>query len=282
MKACLPSTEHLVFLERQRIFDRYARRQESLLAWNAQLRRAGLVDEIRATRFDLSARVALSKREPEPPVEYTGPLLTQLPEIAPGAPLLEDAPPVVRGRIARHHPRVGVHRARTRRFAALSDHESAARLPSPRFVDFGFEPEPYSGDERQYGARIAFEIPFGFEARARSRRYAALAHAEVNRERAMLRDRAAGVVAAVGRINEFRSRGGHWRALEERAEAAEATADRWFENRSARPSQVSGLLEDVFEARTTLLDARARAGRAGCVLLEASGAPVASWPLEIP
>ncbi len=277
VRGCRPSLAWRVFEEREQIFVAYESRQEALLEWNRKLRRAGMMDEVRGTRFDLAVQVLLSKRSPEPPATALRTDLAVLPEVSPDAPPLDTTPEVVRAELLRG-PGVDVHRARGRRYAALSEHESAARLPSPRFVDFAFEPQPYSGDDRQYGGRIAFEIPFGFEARARSRRFAALAHGEASRERALVRDQVQEVRAALETINAFRLRSRHWHDLLGQATAAEAIADRWYAGRSANPGQVSDLLDDVYAARTTVLDARERAGRAGCDLLTASGGTVAAWP----
>lgn len=278
VRACRPSLTWLLYAEQQRIYDAYATRQRSLLARNRKQRESGLLDELRAVAFDLTGEVALSRRVPALPPETRGPILAVLPEIDANASALVPASAVIREQLESNQPSLATARARSRRYTALANHEAAGRLPSLRFVDVSVEADPYPGDKRQLGGQLSFEVPFGFEARARSKQYAALARGEENTRRAVMLERSRAARDAIEAVNAFRSQASHWLELLERANAAEATADRWFANRAANPSQVSKLIDDVYRARMTVLDARAAAGRAGCELLSAAGTGVDAWP----
>ena len=43
------------------------------------------------------------------------------------------------------------------------------------------------------------------------------------------------------------------------------------------PCQISGLLDTVYSAREAVLDARERAGLAGCAVIAATGLSVSEW-----
>jgi hypothetical protein len=280
---CGPSLEVLVHARHLATYDDYSRRYRALLDWNREMRAAGMIDEVAAGRFELSSRVKLSTRDPEglpDPMAPEGPLgvLDVLPEAVPGVPLLRADPDVLQRELLRHQPSIATHRARRMEMEALARAEDAKRVPSLRFVDIGFEPVAYPGDDRQIAARIAIEVPFGREASANARRYEALARAERSRERALVDLRHREASSALGEINAFRARGGHWDALSELADASEALADRWWRDRLADPMQIASLLDSVYAARMAVLDARRRAGRAGCAVVEATGVTVAEWP----
>jgi hypothetical protein len=155
--------------------------------------------------------------------------------------------------------------------------EAMKRLPSVRFVDFGFEPVPYSGQEREYSARVAFEIPFGRKADARKRRYEALARAEVSDQRRVLDDRVRTAKMAIGEVNFFREQSQHWKDLTALADASEVIAAQWWRNRRATPEKIAKLLDTVYSARIAVLKARERAGAAVCKLLSATGISISDW-----
>lgn len=280
---CLPSLEYQVRSRQEEIFAGYARRHAALLEWNREMRAAGLIDEVGAKRFELSSNVKLATRDPsglpEPlPRSNSDSVLDVLPAPLPGVPPLSTAPDVLHRVLVSNQPSVGVVRARQREFEALSRRETMKRIPSPRFVDVGYEPVAYSGDKRQVAARVAFEIPFGREASANHRRYQALARAERSRVRALLEVQRREAERALGEINIFRERADHWLALADLADASEEVAERWWQDRQAEPGQISSLLDSVYAARVAVLEARQRAGRAGCVVIEATGVTVSEWP----
>lgn len=280
---CLPTLAHRVREQLEEIFAAYARRHRALLDWNRELRNAGLVDEVRATRFELASSVKLTTRDPSGrpaplPLDRDVAMLNALPDLGPGPGLLRTEPAVLHRELIRNQPSLAVHRARRRGYQALARRESVKRLPSPSFVDVGFEPVAYSGDERQVAARVAFEIPFGREARANQRRYEALARAERSGEQATLARRRREAEAALHEINAFRGRANDWLALATVADDSEAVADRWWRDRLAGPDEISNLLDAVYSARLAVLEARERAGRAGCTVIESTGVPPADWP----
>lgn len=283
VRLCGPSLERLVHDERVKIYDRYADRQRVLLERNQELKRAGILDEVRALSFELEGQVGLALAEPAPPPldspsDTMQALLAVLPEPDAAAPELASTPQVIHEQLRRHQPAVEVHQARGRRYEAMARSESKRRLPTLRFVDFAVEPVAYPGDDRQYEAQVAFEIPFGRAARANERQFAAMARGQRSAERALILDRGEEARAAVATINRFRRRSAHWLGIRERADQAEVVADRWWKSRQADPKSIARLLEEVQDARLAVLEARERAGRAACTVLASTGLSIDEWP----
>ncbi len=282
VELCLPSLQHEVEVENREIFSEFEKQHRALIDWNEDLRGAGLVDEVQWSRFKLQTSVRLSRREISE-TQYSLSLygleraLNILPSLEGGLTLLDDDLGSLRERLENHQPEIEAHRAKQQHYEAMARGESMKRLPSVRFVDFGFEPIPDAGKERQYAARVAFDIPFGREAGAKRRRYQALARAEVNDQRRVLDERVREAQTAIEEINVFRGRAEDWRALLAMAEASEQVAARWWRERRADPGEIAKLLDTVYSARMTVLKARARAGAAGCTLLSATGVLVSEW-----
>jgi hypothetical protein len=282
VELCLPSLQREAEVENREIFSEFEKQHRALIDWNEDLRRAGSVDEVQWSRFKLETNVRLSRREiseTQYPLSLYGlkRALNVLPSLEGGLTLLDDDIGNLRERLKNHQPEIEAHRAKQQHYEAMARGESAKRLPSVRFVDFGFEPIPDAGEERQYAARVAFEIPFGREAGAKKRRYDALARAEVSDQRRVLDERVREARTAIEEINVFRGRAEDWRALLAMAEASEQVAARWWRERRADPGEIAKLLDTVYSARMTVLKARARAGAAGCTLLSATGVLVTEW-----
>lgn len=279
---CLPSLQYEAEVENREIFSEFEKQHRALIDWNEDLRKAGLVDEIQWSRFKLETSVRLSRREiseTQYPLSLNGlePALNVLPSLEGGLALLDDDIGSLRERLGNHQPEIEAHRAKQQHYEAMARGESVKRLPSVRFVDFGFEPIPDAGEERQYAARVAFEVPFGREAGAKKRRYQALARAEVSDQRRVLDELVREAQTAIAEINVFRGRAEDWRSLLVMAEASEQVAARWWRERRADPGEIAKLLDTVYSARMTVLEARARAGAAGCTLLSATGFLVTEW-----
>ena len=282
VERCFPSLEYQVDKERAAILVEYLRQYRALLDWNEQLRRVGLVNEIQWSRFRLASQVKLAKRSISPSlklIETYGPeqLVNVLPPVQPGLDPLDDDEVALRARLSKHQPALEVLRAKELRYEAMARGASMARLPSVRFVDFGFEPVVSAGEDREYTARIAFDVPFGRESAARTRRYRALARAEANDQRSVLDERVRASLVAIDEINRFRERAKYWNDLTSLAGASEKVAARWWQERRSDPQEISRLLDTVFSARSAVLGARERAGAASCSLLAASGLAPASW-----
>jgi len=204
-------------------------------------------------------------------------VLDVLPVPAPGMALLADELGQISERVLRHQPEIAVRRASSRRFEALARSEASKRVPSVGFVDFGFEPVPFPGDSRSYEVRLGVEVPFGREARAQEKGYQARARAERSGARARSEDYLREAKLALEEINGFRSRSNGWLELSELADATEKVADNWRQKRLTEPTQISSLLESVYSARLAVLDARERAGLAGCAVTEATGVTLSQW-----
>jgi hypothetical protein len=282
IERCLPSLEYQVDEERAKVLSEYLKQYRALLDWNEQLRRAGLVDEIQWSRFRLASHVKLAKTTASRSlklIETYGPnqMVNVLPSVEPGLGPLDADEEALRARLSEHQPALEVLQARKLRYEAMARGASMARLPSIRFVDFGFEPVVSPGDEREYTARIAFDVPFGRESAARTRRYRALARAEVNDQRRVLDELVRASLVAIDEINRFRAREKYWNSLTALADASEKVAARWWEDRRSGPQDISRLLDTVLSARNAVLGARERAGAASCALLAASGLAPAKW-----
>ncbi len=282
---CAPSVKYLALEERQRLYARYAESYRALLDWNDELRAAGTVDEVRLSRFELASQARLATRDPQsissPMIQLgSNRALDALPALDVGLdPLAADAESI-RGRLLRHQPEVGVHRANQERLAALSRSEDLKRMPSLSFLDFGFEPVAYPGDSREWSAGVSVDVPFGREARAGVRRYEALARAERDWERALVEERLQEATLALAELNLFRERSRRWLELAALSDAAEAVANRWWKNRLADPIEISDLFDAVYSTRTAILDARERAGLAACAVIAATGLSVSEWERE--
>jgi hypothetical protein len=274
---CFPSVDFLVYQRRLPIYDAYATRQEALLAWSEDWRIAGTIDELEAARFEIDNRIKLVTREPTrpPQVEVA---MAVLPEVEARSGQLVREPQMLRETIRSYHPSAAVRRATAERYRALSERASIQARPWLSFVDLAYEYESNNGGQNGGGAQLAFDLPFGARERAAAGRYEALVRGEQSEEQRLVEERVLRSRAALDELADFEARAGQWAELEVLAGTAERIADRWWQDRLARPSEVADLLDKAFTARTAVLDARERAALAGCTLLTATGVPPERWP----
>lgn len=283
VRTCVPELEQLVHAERMKNFRSYVKRQQAMLEQNQKLRDAGQLDQIAALRFELVGHVKLARNRPVPPARVleldpdAKPTIV-LPSLRRKNPGLADSLEVVHEQVVRNNPEIDEFRARGKEFNARAQKKSVSRYPSVRYLGFGIEPVAYPGDKRQIEAQVAFNIPFGRGANAGARRYRSLALGQENAERAFVQRRVQETRAALEEINHFRSQSGHWRDLLARADKAEKAADRWWKKRLAGPKAISQLVDEVFDARSTVVDAQERAGYATCAVLSRTGLTVDEWP----
>ena len=85
---------------------------------------------------------------------------------------------------------------------------------------------------------------------------------------------------ALQEVDRFEAQAGRWQQLLGVARQAEAIAERWWRERVAGPSQVAALFDQAYEAHSTVLDARERAGLASCQLIAMTGRSIDEWPRE--
>jgi hypothetical protein len=283
VRTCVPELEQLVHAERMKNFGRYVKRQQAMLDRNRKLSDAGQLDQVAALRFELVGHVKLARNRPVPPARVleldsdATPTIV-LPELRRKNPGLADSLEVVHEQVVRNNPEIDEFRARGKEFNALARKESVSRYPSLRYLGFGIEPVAYPGDKRQIDAELAFNVPFGRGAAAGVRRYRSLALGQENAERAFIQGRVQETRAALEEINHFRSQSDHWRDLLARADKAEKAADRWWKKRLAAPKAIAQLVDEVFDARSTVVDAQERAGYATCAVLSRTGLTVEEWP----
>ena len=283
VRTCVPELEQLVHAERMKHFRSYVKRQQAMLDQNQKLRDAGQLDQVAALRFELVGHVKLARNRPVPPARVleldpdAKPTIV-LPSLRRKNPGLADSLEVVHEQVVRNNPEIDEFRARGKEFDALAEKKSVSRYPSVRYLGFGIEPVTYPGDKRQIEAQVAFNVPFGRGANAGARRYQSLALGQENAERAFVQGRVQETRAALEEINHFRSQSGHWRDLLARADKAEKAADRWWKKRLAGPKAISQLVDEVFDARSTVVDAQERAGYATCAVLSRTGLTVDEWP----
>ena len=106
---CFPSVEALAYEHRNAIYANYVDRQHELLAWNADWRSAGTIDELRGARFDLERRIRLATWEPDP-VQVPEHVVATLPAIGGETGALVRDSELLRATVRRHHPSVALRR----------------------------------------------------------------------------------------------------------------------------------------------------------------------------
>ena len=112
---CFPSITTSASREKQVLYDEYAEKRQELLSWTAEWLRAGTVDELRGTRFEMESRIRLVSWRPEPaPVpQFLMASLPPLPDPAAQLAMLDRSPQLVRAKIQRHNPSVERRRGAT-------------------------------------------------------------------------------------------------------------------------------------------------------------------------
>ena len=276
---CFPSVDVLVHRASQSIYDVYAMRQKALLEWSEDWRRAGTLDELSAARFEIESRLKLVTREPSRPPQVEV-VLPVLPEVEARPTGLVRTLPLLRETVRSHHPSAALRRATAERYQALLARAESQAKPWLKFVEASYRYESGAGGDHGGGGRLAFEIPFGIQERASAGRYRALIRQEQSEEQRLVDEQVRRSLEALEALADFEARAAQWQELEWLAEAAEQIADRWWQDRLARPSQVAALLDQSFAARRAVLEARERAAIAGCTLLAMTGVPPEQWPRQ--
>ncbi len=262
--------------ERRSFYQWYRERLESVLEWNDQCKTAGTIDELRAHRLRLEGASRLAQREPRP-VEGTANDEFPLPTVsAPVAPLRLDTA-VVLERVLRHQPAVAARRATKRRYEAFAERANRRRWPWFGFVEVRYELAAQNTFSNVTG-QVAFEVPFGVEHRAEARRYEALSRSEAFEAEALEHVLGRQALIALRELSFYEERADRLRSLFEDSGAARQLAERWLVERNGEPAQVAQLIDEAFRAHDSVVEARRRAGLAGCMLLEATGVAVAEWP----
>ena len=274
---CFPSVEALAARDRGALYTDYVDRREALLVWNDDWRRAGTIDELRGARFELESRIRLASWEPAA-IPLPERVVTALPGIeSPEGALVRD-PDLVQDTVRRHHPSVAMRRATAERYRALAERARARNQPRLKFLDVSYEHRS-DDDDDGVGGQLAFEIPLGGE-RANASRYEALIRREDGQAQGIVGEQVTRSLRALDDLHAFEARSESWQNLLRLADEAEDIADRWWQSRIAKPGDVAALLDDAFRARSTVLDARERAGNAHCTLLAMTGVEPEAWPRE--
>lgn len=274
---CFPSVEALAHEIRLRIYEQYASRQKSLLSWNAERQRSGLVSEIDGTRFDLESRIKLATREPLS-LSVSPRVLSVLPEIGSTAERLDLDAAHLREMLRLHVPSVSLRQASAERYRALMDRSRIRKQPWIKFMDVSYDYRGSDPSRNGGGAKVAFQIPLGGKSYADVGRYKALAREQSYRAEGLIDERMEQSLQALYEIDQFELQSDQWRDLGMLALRGEEIADRWWGQRAAGPEVVAGMLDEAFAARRAVLDARERAGMASCTLLVMTGVPVDDWP----
>ncbi len=276
-ESCTFSIGSQAHAERALLYETYAERQRQLLAWGAEWRRSGVLNEADATRFEIERRVRLAARLPDPaPIGPAG--TAELPAIASPGPPLDGSAALVRELVRRQNPAVAVRVATSEGYAALSERSANTGLPWFDFVDLEYEARERQADE--VGGQVAVRVPFGSTARAEAGHFEALRRAELHEAERIVEEQVRLGRQALQEIGRFEANGPRWRELLEIASGAESVADRWWRGRLADPSDVAELFDRAYDARSSVLEARARAGLAGCQLLATTGVAPEEWPRE--
>jgi hypothetical protein len=276
---CFRSMESHAHRERSAIYEFYARRQRALLEWNEQSRRSGIESERRATQFRIEARIKLATRKPGPPPEPS--LVTDpLPPLGRGQGRLVTSAELLLDLVRSQHPSPAVHRAIAARYEALAARAQTAGRPWFEFVDVDYERIFGDQSRNDIGGQLAFQIPFGVESRADASRFRALGRSETLEAEGLIQDQMRQSMFALREFQYFESNTEEWQELLELARSAEEVAERWGEERLARPSQLENLIDRAYDARVAVLEERERAGLARCTVLALTGVSLDDWPRE--
>jgi len=276
---CFRSIAAEVYRESTDIYEVYARRQRRLLEWNEEWRRSGLQSERPATQVEIEGQIKLVTRRPGPPPEPSA-ATVPLPPVERGRGTLVTSPELLSDLVRTHHPSASVHRALARHYEALTDRARSAGRPWFDFVDLDYAHSFETGGRDDFGGQLAFRIPFGIESRADADRYRALGRSEMLKGEALIQDQVRRSLYSLKEFQHFESNAEQWQELSELARKSEDVADRWREARLARPSQVENLIDRAYDARVAILEARERAGLAGCMVLALTGVSPDDWPRE--
>jgi hypothetical protein len=272
---CLRSVEGALHRESAQLYVAYAERQEQLLAWNQDWRGRGVLDVGTATRFEIERQIELAQRLPDPPP--IGPTEgAELPGIEPPAARLDKSAARVRELVGQRHPSVAVHQAISQRYDAMSDRAANQRLPWFDFVDIAYEAKQRASDE--IGGQVAVRVPIGPRPGANASRYQALSRAELRDGDRVVAEQLRAGLASLEEIDRFETNADRWSDLLELARDADQVSAAWRDQRLKTPSTVANLVDRAYDARATVLRARARAGLASCQLLATTGVPIDEWP----
>jgi hypothetical protein len=261
------------------IYEVYARRQRLLLEWNEEWRRSGIQSERRATQFQIEGRIKLVSRKPGPPPEPSA-ASDPLPPLGRGQGTLLTSAELLLDLVRTQHPSPALHRAIAASYEALSTRAQTAARPWFEFVDLDYERIFGNQSRNDIGGQLAFRIPFGVESRADASRFRALGRSETLEGEGLIQDQMRQSLFALKEFQYYESNTEEWQELLELARSAEQVADRWGEERLARPSQLETLIDRAYDARVAVLGARERAGLARCTVLALTGVSLDDWPRE--
>jgi hypothetical protein len=276
---CFRSIDTEAHRERSAIYEFYARRLRFLLEWNEEWRRSGMASEREATQFQIEGRIKLVSRKPGPPPEPSA-ATDPLPPLGRGQGTLLTSAELLLDLVRTHHPSPAVHRAVAASYEALSSRAQTAARPWFEFVDLDYERIFGDPGRNDIGGQLAFRIPFGVESRADASRFRALGRSETLEGEGLIQDQMRQSLFALKEFQYFESNTEQWQELLELARSGEQVADRWGEERLARPSQLENLIGRAYDARVAVLEARERAGLARCTVLALTGVSLDDWPRE--
>lgn len=197
------------------------------------------------------------------------------------SPALDSRIETIRERLQAAHPAMEQHAAAARAYRALARRERARAAPWFGFVEFGYEFERArldNQDRQAIEARFAITVPLAMRPRREVARQEALAEAEELDATAASEELAREAGVALAEVSSFALRAASLSSLGERADASEAMAIRYLEERHGDPRSVLGVLVEVLRTRLAVLDAQRRAGLAACDLYMSTGVAAADWP----
>ena len=272
---CARGTLAGLYDERMTLYQSYVERQTALLERSEEGRRSGARNEWSALRFSIERKVRLAETVPAPPrTGIAGP--EELPQVGvPDAPLRTDSE-LVSELVVRQHPAVAMRDALARRYDALSERAASERRPWFDFVDIGYAFN--EADHDAVSGQLAIRVPLGAASSAGVGRYKALRHGQARDAQRVALEQTRIGLQALDELRRFESDTPRWNELLELARQAEDAAERWWQSGIASPEQVADLLDEAFDARSTVLEARTQAGLASCRLLSATGVEAVDWP----
>ena len=136
---------------------------------------------------------------------------------------------------------------------------------------------------RAHGLETSFtiELPLDVRSGPAARRLKHLSEAERLDREALIDELTTEALRALAVMDDFEQRGTELATISKLAAHGEIELQRRISLRRGTPREAGNLLEEVFRARSSTIEARLRAARAGCTLLAVTKTHPMNWPRKV-
>lgn len=263
---CFLTVRHAAHADRERAFADYEEDGAALRAWLDALRSQQLISAQQHARYQLALRTSALRAEPGPtPEPPTRPAVWALTPTA-----MTALTPAAAEQLLLRHPMWDGYQADEQRMLALSDAQTARRIPWVQWISLNYEPASGNGAAR-VEALLSFAIPLGIDESARARAYDARADALRWKAKALFDRHLAKLMATRDALAAHEARAAELDNAEAEARAQRTSARSWVDQRSATFEEASSVLEDVHRIRIAVAERREQAGLLRCELLALTG-----------